>query len=112
MPALLQDSRVRRLLLANTLGSIGSGVTIFAVPWLLVREPDGNVAFRWATVGTTLADFADRSLGIGYAGGSSILFALLMASLAFNYDVPYWITLPLAVAAGVALAATSRMTSC
>jgi uncharacterized membrane-anchored protein len=33
------------------------------------------------TVGTTMADFADRSLGIGYAGGSSLLFALLMASL-------------------------------
>src|SRR6266581_402596 len=37
------------------------------------------------TVGTTLADFADRSLGIGYAGGSSLLFALLMASLAIWY---------------------------
>jgi uncharacterized membrane-anchored protein len=33
------------------------------------------------TVGTTLADFADRSLGIGYAGGSSILLALLLVSL-------------------------------
>src|SRR5882724_4581527 len=33
------------------------------------------------TVGTTLADFADRSLGIGYAGGSSLLFTLLIASL-------------------------------
>ncbi len=33
------------------------------------------------TVGTTLADFADRSLGIGYAGGSSLLAALLAASL-------------------------------
>jgi uncharacterized membrane-anchored protein len=33
------------------------------------------------TVGTTLADFADRSLGIGYAGGTAILFSLLMASL-------------------------------
>jgi uncharacterized membrane-anchored protein len=33
------------------------------------------------TVGTTLADFADRSLGIGYAGGSALLFALLIASL-------------------------------
>ena len=30
------------------------------------------------TVGTAMADFADRSLGIGYAGGSSILFALLL----------------------------------
>ncbi|MFT3800378.1 MAG: hypothetical protein QM766_04090 [Burkholderiaceae bacterium] len=33
------------------------------------------------TVGTTLADFADRSLGIGYAGGSSVLLALLLGSL-------------------------------
>ena len=33
------------------------------------------------TVGTTLADFADRSLGIGYAGGTSLLFTLLLGSL-------------------------------
>ncbi|HMM54161.1 MAG TPA: hypothetical protein PKC23_03965 [Candidatus Desulfobacillus sp.] len=33
------------------------------------------------TVGTTLADFADRSLGIGYAGGSCLLLALLLGSL-------------------------------
>ena len=33
------------------------------------------------TAGTTMADFADRSLGIGYIGGSLILFALLMAVL-------------------------------
>ena len=33
------------------------------------------------TVGTTLADFADRSLGIGYAGGSGLLLALLAGSL-------------------------------
>lgn len=33
------------------------------------------------TVGTTLADFADRSLGIGYTGGTTLLFGLLMASL-------------------------------
>ncbi len=38
------------------------------------------------TAGTTMADFADRSLGIGYAGGTSILFVLLMASL----GVWYW----------------------
>jgi uncharacterized membrane-anchored protein len=37
------------------------------------------------TVGTTLADFADRSLGIGYAGGSSLLLALLLASLTVWY---------------------------
>jgi uncharacterized membrane-anchored protein len=33
------------------------------------------------TVGTTMADFADRSLGIGYPGGASLLLALLLASL-------------------------------
>ncbi len=33
------------------------------------------------TAGTTLADFFDRSLGVGYVGGSSILFVLLMATL-------------------------------
>ena len=33
------------------------------------------------TVGTTLADFADRSLGIGYAGGTSLLLTLLLCSL-------------------------------
>jgi uncharacterized membrane-anchored protein len=33
-------------------------------------------------VGTTMADFADRSLGIGYAGGSSLLFALVLLVLA------------------------------
>jgi uncharacterized membrane-anchored protein len=37
------------------------------------------------TFGTTMADFADRSLGIGYAGGSSLLFACLLAVLALWY---------------------------
>jgi uncharacterized membrane-anchored protein len=39
------------------------------------------VIIATTTLGTTLADFADRSLGIGYAGGSAILFVLLMATL-------------------------------
>lgn len=33
------------------------------------------------TLGTTLADFATRSLGIGYSGGSALLLCLLLASL-------------------------------
>ncbi len=57
MKDLLRDTRVQRLLVANTLGSIGSGVTIFAVPWLLVRAPDGNAAYRWITIATTIALF-------------------------------------------------------
>jgi uncharacterized membrane-anchored protein len=45
----------------------------------------------WATIvasttfGTTMADFADRSLGIGYTGGSSLLLVLLMATLGLWY---------------------------
>ena len=45
----------------------------------------------WATIvasttaGTTMADFADRSLGIGYPGGSSLLFVALMAVLGLWY---------------------------
>jgi uncharacterized membrane-anchored protein len=44
-----------------------------------------TVIVATTTAGTTMADFADRSLGIGYPGGSSILFALLLASLAVWY---------------------------
>ena len=37
------------------------------------------------TAGTTMADFADRSLGIGYSGGSSILLACVLAALGLWY---------------------------
>ena len=37
------------------------------------------------TFGTTMADFADRSLGIGYTGGSMLLFACLSAALGLWY---------------------------
>jgi uncharacterized membrane-anchored protein len=43
------------------------------------------VVVTTTTAGTTMADFADRSLGIGYPGGASLLFVLLMASLAVWY---------------------------
>lgn len=58
MKHLLRDPRVIRLLVANTLGSIGSGVTIFAVPWMLVNRAHGSDVFRWATIGTTLLLFS------------------------------------------------------
>src|SRR5690348_14340658 len=61
------------------------------------------------TVGTTLADFADRSLGIGYPGGASILLCLVLVSLLAWYltlgtvavdsvrsprtEVFYWVTI-------------------
>ncbi|MGS0759322.1 hypothetical protein ACVBEH_33715, partial [Roseateles sp. GG27B] len=39
------------------------------------------------TIGTTLADFLDRSLGIGYIGGSTLLIVFLFASLLIWYRV-------------------------
>ena len=44
-----------------------------------------SVVVATTTAGTTMADFADRSLGIGYPGGATLLFILLMASLAVWY---------------------------
>jgi len=43
------------------------------------------VVVATTTVGTTLADFVDRSLGVGYLGGSLILFALVLISLGAWY---------------------------
>ncbi|MAD04762.1 hypothetical protein NQU96_14845 [Pseudoalteromonas elyakovii] len=71
------------------------------------------------TVGTTLADFADRSLGIGYLGGSTLLATLLIITLAIWYrtigsisvssiDNPkaesfYWLTIMFSQTLGTAL---------
>jgi len=71
------------------------------------------------TLGTTLADFADRSLGIGYAGGSALLLALLLASLFVWYrtlgtvavasvatpreEIFYWVTILFSQTLGTAL---------
>jgi uncharacterized membrane-anchored protein len=71
------------------------------------------------TVGTALADFFDRSLGIGYAGGSSILLACVLCSLAAWYftlgsidvqtvttpkvEVFYWATITFSQTLGTAL---------
>jgi uncharacterized membrane-anchored protein len=71
------------------------------------------------TVGTTLADFADRSLGIGYPGGTTLLLTLLLASLAVWYrttgsiavssvsspttEAFYWVTIMFSQTLGTAL---------
>jgi MFS family permease len=57
MKELLGDPRIRRLLLANITGSIGSGVTLFAVPWLLVQQPGGNASYGAVTLATTVVLF-------------------------------------------------------
>ena len=59
-----------------------------AVVWAQIGSKRFHPFLYWTvivattTVGTTMADFADRSLGIGYVGGSLILFAILLATLA------------------------------
>jgi uncharacterized membrane-anchored protein len=107
---------------------IGTG--IFAVIFLIavaaqIKARGFHPLLYWTTiiatttVGTTLADFADRSLGIGYAGGSSLLFVLLMASLAAWYlslgtvavdsvsspkaEMFYWVTIMFSQTLGTAL---------
>jgi len=69
---------------------VGTGIfaALFAVAVVAqMRAKRYHPFIYWATivatttVGTTLADFADRSLGIGYAGGTTILLTLLLLSL-------------------------------
>lgn len=92
-------------ILATTLGEVGGdavtmsmnlgylvGTLIFAAifagfVYIQIREKRFDPWLYWGTiiasttVGTTLADFADRSLGIGYTGGTTLLLALLLGSL-------------------------------
>ena len=106
------------------------GTAIFAIIFIgavaaQIRAKAFHPALYWltiiatTTVGTTLADFADRSLGIGYAGGSSLLLALLLASFAVWYKVMgsvsidtvsspkaeafYWVTIMFSQTLGTAL---------
>ena len=107
---------------------IGTAIfaTIFLVAVLAQIKAKGFHPFLYwttiiatTTVGTTLADYADRSLGIGYAGGSSLLLVLLMASLAIWYralgtvavdtvsspkaEMFYWVTIMFSQTLGTAL---------
>jgi len=78
-----------------------------------------TVIVATTTVGTTLADFTDRSLGVGYAGGSLILLVLLMATLGLwrwsageisfrditspKVEIFYWLTILFSNTLGTAL---------
>ncbi len=130
-------------ILATTLGETGGdavsmsmnlgylvGTAIFAVIFLIavtaqIKARRFHPFLYWVTiiatttVGTTLADFATRSLGIGYTGGSSLLFVLLLASLAIWYktlgsvsvstvsspkaEMFYWVTIMFSQTLGTAL---------
>ncbi|MEK6805763.1 MAG: hypothetical protein AABY95_03840 [Pseudomonadota bacterium] len=130
-------------IVATTLGETGGdavsmsmnlgylvGTAIFAAVFLVaaaaqIKAKRFHPFLYWATiiatttVGTTLADYADRSLGIGYAGGTSLLFVLLMTSLAVWYgslgsvsvasvsspkaEMFYWVTIMFSQTLGTAL---------
>ncbi len=130
-------------ILATTLGETGgdavtmsmhlgyaAGTVIFAVIFVVavigqMRAARFNPLLYWLTIvatttlGTTMADFADRSLGIGYAGGATILGLLLAASLAVwrwtegsvsvnrvatpRTETFYWITILFSQTLGTAL---------
>ncbi len=94
---------------ATTLGETGGDTVTMTLNWgylagtalflsllvalvaLQIAAKKFNPWLYWATIvasttaGTTMADFADRSLGIGYTGGSTILFLCLMATLGLWY---------------------------
>jgi uncharacterized membrane-anchored protein len=80
--AVLKQQRVDVLLFLSLL-------VVFVI--LQIAAKKFHPFLYWATIvasttaGTTMADLADRSLGIGYAGGSLLLFACLMATLAAWY---------------------------
>jgi uncharacterized membrane-anchored protein len=130
-------------ILATTLGETGgdtvtmtldwgylAGVTLFGLVLvaLVVAQISAKRFHRslyWATIvasttfGTTFADFADRSLGIGYTGGSLLLLFCLLATLGLWYrsegtvsvntvstpkvEAFYWVTITFSQTLGTAL---------
>ncbi|SOC15579.1 Na+/melibiose symporter-like transporter [Ureibacillus xyleni] len=57
MKEIVRDSRFRLILLANIASSIGSGITMIAIPWLLVTSERGNVLYGFITFGVTVLNF-------------------------------------------------------
>lgn len=106
-------------------GTVIFGVALVGLVWLQIRARSFNPWLYWATIiasttcGTTLADFADRSLGIGYPGGSLLLLACVIFSLFAWYrtlgtvnvntittspaEAFYWITITFSQTLGTAL---------
>jgi len=69
------------------IGTAIFGIALVLLVWAQIRARKFNPWLYWATIvasttcGTTLADFSDRSLGIGYPGGSLLLLACVLGSL-------------------------------
>jgi len=107
------------------IGTAIFGVLLAALVAAQIRARKFNPWLYWATIvasttcGTTLADFADRSLGIGYPGGSLLLLAFVLLSLfawwrtvgtidvntvtSPREEIFYWITITFSQTLGTAL---------
>ena len=107
------------------IGTAIFGLLLMLLVWAQIKSRKFNPWLYWATIvasttcGTTLADFATRSLGIGYPGGSLLLLACVLASLFAWYrtlgtvDVNtvsgskvegfYWVTITFSQTLGTAL---------
>ena len=100
-------------------------VALIALVWLQISAKKFHAGLYWATIiasttaGTTLADYADRSLGVGYTGGASLLFGGVVVSLVLWYwaegsisvdtvskprvEAFYWLTITISQTLGTAL---------
>lgn len=107
------------------MGTAIFGIVLVVLVWLQIRARRFNPWLYWATIiasttaGTTLADFATRSMGLGYPGGSLLLFSLVAISLfTWHRDLGtvdvnridtaraetfYWITITFSQTLGTAL---------
>lgn len=101
------------------------GILLLGLVWLQVKARRLNAWLYWATIiasttaGTTLADFSTRSIGLGYPGGSLLLFSLVLISLFSWYralgtvdvnridtaraETFYWVTITFSQTLGTAL---------
>jgi len=111
--------------LGYLIGTAIFATLLVALVVVLIRAEKFHPLIYWATIvasttaGTTLADFADRSLGIGYLGGSSLLLLSVVLSLWFWYrslgtisvdtvstpkaEAFYWLTITFSQTLGTAL---------
>ena len=110
---------------AYLIGTAIFGLVLIVLVWAQIKARRFNPWLYWATIvasttcGTTLADFSDRSLGIGYAGGSLLLLTCVLASLLAWHrtvgtidvntvsspreEIFYWITITFSQTLGTAL---------
>ena len=101
------------------------GTLLIVLVWAQIRATRFNPWLYWATIaasttaGTTLADFSTRSIGIGYPGGSLLLFACVLLCLFAWYrslgtidintvatpkaELFYWVTITFSQTLGTAL---------